>query len=360
MVQIYDEVTLLNLQCHLLLSIHSIGHGNEHRAWLQLGIAIRIAQALRLTDEDSYRDDNTADAEMKRRTFWCCFALDRLIANGKDRLLTFVPSSITTRLPATTTDFRLGRKSSTGLLNEAVSESESIFASTLRVINIMGNIVEWSGAGGRYANNLRPWDPEMPIARYESELDAWKLSLPQHLVLNDANFSAHVADGEGLAFAMMHLLYLNGLCRLHREYVPLVPPPLWDPSEGPCNGPVLAPGPDNAGWWRHSIRVAAVSARQITELYASMKAHDLSPWINPLSGYCLVTSCGHHLFLMIYKWESCAEYIGELAKEALISDLSSLIALQESWPVAAHWVSKNISYLLSFLIALGSCVATSL
>jgi hypothetical protein len=82
---IYDSVSLENLQYHLLLCIRSIGHGKASRR-LQLDIANRISQMMRLMDEDTYVQDTTATAEMERRTVWCCFALDSLLANGNNKV----------------------------------------------------------------------------------------------------------------------------------------------------------------------------------------------------------------------------------------------------------------------------------
>ncbi len=44
MVSTFDEISLLNMQCNLILCVHWTGSGDEHKAWLQLGIATRIAQ----------------------------------------------------------------------------------------------------------------------------------------------------------------------------------------------------------------------------------------------------------------------------------------------------------------------------
>ncbi|KAH6672097.1 fungal-specific transcription factor domain-containing protein [Halenospora varia] len=335
----YDDITLLNMQCHLLLCIHSIGHGNEHQAWLRLGIAIRVAQALRLWSEDAYLEENTIDAETKRRTFWCCFVLDRLLANGNDRPMTFVASSITTRLPATSQDFLLGRTTMTGTLESANSASDSLFAATIRLMNILGRFIDWSGAGGRHSDHRCPWVADMPIASFQNDLDRWEESLPSHMKLNDHNFSAHTAASEGLGFAFMHLMYFNALCHLHREYLPLAPPATHDPGNGPCDGPKLLPSPENPGWWVKSIRKGVSSAKNISDIYSAMiQQHGISGWVQPLLGYCLVTSSTFHIFCFIHEWQSCKEYLGEPAKKHLISDLGHLIVLQESWPVAANWV----------------------
>ncbi|XMA19459.1 hypothetical protein WAI453_012250 [Rhynchosporium graminicola] len=65
MLSTYDQISLLYIQCNLILCIHWTVHGDEHRAWLQLGVATRIAQSLRLPFEDSLSQDDVALTEIK-------------------------------------------------------------------------------------------------------------------------------------------------------------------------------------------------------------------------------------------------------------------------------------------------------
>ncbi|KAG4443723.1 hypothetical protein IFR05_000812 [Cadophora sp. M221] len=339
MISTFDEISLLNMQCNLILCVHWTGHGDEHRAWFQLGVATRIAQSLRLPFEDSFSEDDVASTEIKRRTFWTCFTLDRLMANGGDRRLTFDISSITTRLPGTRSDFLLGRKTSAGTINDEVGTDEPLLAYTVRIVDILGHIVDWSGAGGRHNENRNPWDPSMPISSFERALDIWERALPSHMRFNEENKEAHVAVGEGKSFCTMHMFFYNARGHLYREYIPVVIPPGWDPGTGPCDGPDLALDTSNPGWWAHAIRNGVSSAVAISTIYKSMTSADLIPLVNPFLGYCLMTSSTFHIWCSLYNWKSCEGLLrGEPVKKLLIDDLRYLIQCQESWPVAAYWV----------------------
>ncbi|KAH7416982.1 hypothetical protein BKA64DRAFT_701771 [Cadophora sp. MPI-SDFR-AT-0126] len=339
MVNTFDEISLLNMQCNLILCIHWTGHGDEHRAWFQLGVASRIAQSMRLPFEDSFAQDDIASTEIKRRTFWTCFTLDRLMANGGDRRLTFDISSITTKLPGTRSDFLIGRKTSAGTINDEVGTDEPLLAYTVRIIDILGKVVDWSGAGGRHNENRVPWNPQMPISLFEKALDTWERALPSHMCFNEANQEAHAAVGEGKSFCTMHMLFYNARGHLYREYIPVVIPPGWDPGTGPCDGPDLELDNPNPDWWVRAIRNGVSSAVAISTIYKSMTSADLMPLVNPFLGYCLMTSSTFHIWCSLYSWNSCEGLVtGEPVKKLLIDDLRHLIQCQESWPVAAYWV----------------------
>jgi hypothetical protein len=337
----FDDISLLNMQCNLLLCIHWTGQGDENRAWFQLGIATRIAQALRLSFEDSFRTDDVITAETKRRTFWCCFALDRLMANGSDRRLTFTISSISTRLPGPRSSFLLAEKSASMGVRDEVGRNESLSSYTLRIIDILGNIVDWSGAGGRHGESRCPWAPGMPIAVFEQQLASWENMLPLHMQYNPSNIAAHVAVGEGKAFCAMHLFFFNAQGHLHREYIPVVFPPTWDPGNGPCDGPEMRIDSPNPGWWAWSIRKGVTSAISISRVYSEMDKAEMMPFAHPFLGYCLMTASTFHIWASLNRWKSCEGLMGESAKRLLIDDLRHLIQCQESWPVAAYWVGSH-------------------
>lgn len=111
MMATHDEPTLDNIHCNLILSLYEVGHGNEQRAWFQLGTAGRLCQALGLLYETADREENDVVIETKRRTLWAWFALERLLTNGRDRPLITLEPRITTPLPSSLADFTIGRAS---------------------------------------------------------------------------------------------------------------------------------------------------------------------------------------------------------------------------------------------------------
>ena len=333
----YDEVSLNNMQCYLMLSIHEIGHGREHRGWMQLGQAIRISQALKLQFEDTFEKDDWIKAETHRRTFWCCFILDRLVSNGKDRPSCFQTEYVTTHLPTEPDDFIFGRKAQSTPL-QVRGEKESLLARTIRIIDILGGIVCWNGAGGRHRDARAPWMNGMPFENFRKRIEEWNNLLPEYMMSNRANQLAHNACGQGYLFALMHLFSAHAKCYLYREYFPFIPPIGYDPANGPCDGPSISYDYEPANWWRETARAGMECARQISLHFSDMVEMNLVPWAFPFSGFCLLTAASYQVFCSLRHWESASEFTGIQAGYLLVSMLEHMMKFREVWPLAAHWV----------------------
>jgi hypothetical protein len=162
MLQEPSSLWAVRLDKWLLRCIYEIGEGSEHRGWLRLGHATRLAQLLplhKLNFDQNQMDwssstlsNYTTDLETKQRTLWCCFCLDRLLANGRDRIATFSIEDITTRLPQHDEDFIYCREKATLRLNQSQTsqgqDTESLFASTIRIIDLLSQITVWLSRRG--------------------------------------------------------------------------------------------------------------------------------------------------------------------------------------------------------------------
>jgi hypothetical protein len=102
-----------------------------------------MVHVLRLSPE-AFEKKDCIDAEIKRRTFWCCFVLDRLMSNDSDRPPSLDSKFITTALPMQDSDFILGKEIQTGTLNQP-RNYESLLSYTIIVVDILGFVVAWSG-----------------------------------------------------------------------------------------------------------------------------------------------------------------------------------------------------------------------
>lgn len=245
----YEDPSLVAIQCCLVLSVHEIGKGSEYRGWLRLGHAARLAQLLRLHKQDSdlglmdwgdaMAPTSVTTAESKRRTFWCCFCLEKLLANGRDRIPTFDPEDVTTRFPQTDENFIYSRQSPTCALDCPDRGTEhyrhadlSVMAHTIRIVEIFSRIISWNGRGGRHLDDRCPWVPDMPFTMLDQRLDQWESSLPPHLKYSPQNMSAVIAVGQGQLWSIMWMVYFQARSYLHREYLPFTPKPDYDPSNG--------------------------------------------------------------------------------------------------------------------------------
>lgn len=83
----YDHSQIATVQSLLLLSIQQLGFCESQKAWLYIGMAIRMAQDLGLNREltEQEQSQNRRWAEQRKRTWWSCFVVERLVCAGLGR-----------------------------------------------------------------------------------------------------------------------------------------------------------------------------------------------------------------------------------------------------------------------------------
>ncbi|KAH8175169.1 fungal specific transcription factor domain-containing protein [Sarocladium implicatum] len=369
-----DEPSLVMIQCCLILCIYEIGEGAEHRGWLRLGHAAKLAQLLQLHKQDanfgimdwgkSAESYSAVVNESKRRTFWCCFCLERLLANGRDRLVSFAAEDITTPLPQSDENFIYGRLvptcklscSAPGSVEQCAHprQAEPITTYTVRIVEILSNVITWNGRGGRHVDASNPWLPDMPFHKLNSCLRQWEESIPQHLKQIPQNTSAVIALGQGRLWAHMWMVYHQARAYLHREYLPFMPKIGYDPIQGPCDGPkLLIDDPIVAAeFWQSSTAAMIESANAISDLYQVMQARDLSATAYPTLGFGLLVAASIHVQLVIFGWESCQRFLMERSSlDYLKQDMEGINHMGQGWSLAVHWIRQiSLYYKLNLLI----------
>ncbi|KAH8646242.1 fungal-specific transcription factor domain-containing protein [Xylariales sp. PMI_506] len=366
--QISDAPSLVGVQCALILCIYEIGEGSEHRGWLRLGWAARSTQLLQLHRQDSSPNqldwgnlappNSSTLAEVRRRTFWCCFCLERLLANGRDRIAVFLAEDITTRLPLSDEDFIYGRQKLSGTLvssnssnannsNSNCKEPDSLFAYTIRIIDILAKVMTWHGRGGRHMDARAPWLPDMPFAILDESLQQWKAAIPSYLDYTPQNTTAVIAAGHGRLWTLMFMVYFQARAYLHREYLPFTPHKDYDPRKGPCDGPVLilsnTPPPED--FWYRSTLTMIESANAISDLYHVMKIRGLSASAYPIPGLGLFTAASIHVLFSIFCWQSMLEVVNESSsRHYLKQDMEALNDIGQRWSLAVHWIRQVSLY----------------
>ncbi|KAJ5666006.1 uncharacterized protein N7477_008454 [Penicillium maclennaniae] len=200
-----DEVSLHVVQAYLIHCVYEVGCGFESSAWIHLGNAVRMAQILRLSVMDKPHsnfdwgrpapnvNENATTVELKRRTFWSCFFLDRLLSNGRDRPSSIDEKDICCHFPVSEEDLVFRRfhqppnPSTVGLSYET---SSNLYVSLARILSILGEIITWHGRGGRYTDARAPWRSDMPFTELDHQLMEWQRQVPDHLHYSRDTFAA--------------------------------------------------------------------------------------------------------------------------------------------------------------------------
>lgn len=139
------------IQAMLMLGLHEWGMCQGIRAWLIVGIAVRSSQAMGLEYEQELDDDPLALSsalsteaehlgvaanrrgsreigpnrgqsfvaeEVRRRTFWSCFIMDRYLSSGKYRPQMIAVKDLRVQLPSSEKAFLFGERIRTTLLSQ--------------------------------------------------------------------------------------------------------------------------------------------------------------------------------------------------------------------------------------------------
>ncbi|KAJ5179855.1 hypothetical protein N7492_003065 [Penicillium capsulatum] len=207
---------LARVQALLMLALHEWGMCRGKSAWLYVGMAIRLAQAMglpfELENEFPPRDttrcspgfkaetdhfgiprraepkeqtsDDIISQETKRRTFWACFILDRCLSSGKYRPRMIRVKELGIQLPSDNA-FAFGERVRTARLNEpAVRRPQSFGAQGVQIPSIRQSL----GFGDEKlpANGNPDGKPWSPISRRkdssEDDVDRWEVGAEESVL----------------------------------------------------------------------------------------------------------------------------------------------------------------------------------
>ncbi|CAK1359061.1 unnamed protein product [Cercospora beticola] len=166
------------VQAVTLLSIFDFTSGQKrHRlAWVKLGVAVRVAQELRLMNEAT-TPISYIEQEERRRTFWSLYLLDRLITCGRDRPAAMPDRSCTLHLPSSEHSWDIGLEEPTSTLEHISSrknckESDKIneFKVVVTIASVLGRCTSLMLQSSNQQPCDPPWDPRSEWASIYSDL----------------------------------------------------------------------------------------------------------------------------------------------------------------------------------------------
>ncbi|KAL4901877.1 hypothetical protein BDW74DRAFT_159097 [Aspergillus multicolor] len=206
---------LTRVQALLMLALHEWGMCRGKSAWLYVGMAIRLSQAMGLPFElenDLYSRDvprspalkmeadmfglprrpeqkeQTSDEvmaqETKRRTFWACFILDRFLSSGKYRPRMIRVKELGIQLPSDNA-FAFGERVRTSRLSDPVGRRPQSFSSQGVQIPSIRQSIGGFGEEKLIPNGSdnRPWSP---VSRRkdsaEDEIDRWEIGAEESVL----------------------------------------------------------------------------------------------------------------------------------------------------------------------------------
>lgn len=237
-----------NIQALLMMGLYEWGQSRGLSAWLNIGMAIRLAFSMGLAYLDkpvtqisidartplpsTCPRDGAMEKEVRRRTLWSCFIMDRMLSAGRNRPTMISIEKLAVQLPCSDDQFLFVHNGPTSFLSPKwnvpkehyiSSQDEGVLSWYLRLVEIFGDLSEWTHAGGRRSESLPPWDEATGFFTLRRRLKEFYHGLPLSLTFTEANLSAHIEKRNATTYASLHTLYSLCLIVLHREYIPFVP-----------------------------------------------------------------------------------------------------------------------------------------
>lgn len=183
----------------LMLTLHDWGNCEGAKAWMSLGSALRYAQLLGLQYEDALDDQpfalsqklrlepaqvvsngsswdtsNSSDAfieqEIRRRTYWSIFVMDRYLSSGKYRPHMVHAHDLHIQLPSSERAFLFGEKVRTLMLGEEEhGPGRAEFETPRRYSDLAHTNGEqhWSPAVPRESPRVKEEDKDGELGRWE-------------------------------------------------------------------------------------------------------------------------------------------------------------------------------------------------
>ncbi|EPX70619.1 transcription factor [Schizosaccharomyces octosporus yFS286] len=236
----FDRPDLSLVAALLLLSLHDSGTGENGKSWMYGGMALRMAAALQLNCEqgsnpldldniDSGPRISFLERELRRRTFWSCFLMDRCISSH-EHLQFLDENDIGIQLPVhellftkqiagvtQTLDGRILEGVPSIVVPSDTTENMGVAAYIVKIIVIWGRAVKYFKHDGRRRDPHPFWHRNSDFTQISEALYKWADGLPQRLRYSVVGLENHLSIQQGAQYAFLHLAYHYTLMWLFRS-----------------------------------------------------------------------------------------------------------------------------------------------
>ncbi|KAF9117118.1 hypothetical protein BGX27_003580 [Mortierella sp. AM989] len=226
----YDRSQIATVQTLLLMAVQQIGFCENQSAWLYVGMAIRMAQDLGLNKKPSDQEQsrNKLQCELRKRTWWSIYVVERLVCAGLGRPLTIAYKDCEVGFPSCEDEEDDSINGKSQAVRPAII---SDFVQLITLSKIQGSILEFVRAKfmpSSKSNNSQDFSSDSHGMNFEQEhkmdpsaamftaldksLAEWRQNLPESLQ-NPTGQSPHF-------HLLLHLTFNMLVILLHRPEVP--------------------------------------------------------------------------------------------------------------------------------------------
>ncbi|KAF2463589.1 uncharacterized protein BDR25DRAFT_307642 [Lindgomyces ingoldianus] len=340
----YDAPNITILIVYLLLGLHEFGTCQGGRSWMFGGMAQRMAYALQLHKELEY-DPSVAeterkplsltDREIRRRTMWSCFLMDRFNSSGTDRPLFVNEQYIEVQLPVKEHlyihEIRAPTENLEGNVPNPVPpdsgqlsnprDNMGVASYTIRLVCIWGKLVKYMNLGGKERESEPMWSPKSTFLSLKREAKEYKESLPEMLLYSPENLKSHAIGRTANQFLYLHILYQQIILFMHRFSLPSTAgsrPPKDMPHD----------------FLTESARTALDAANQISNLINESMDYNV---VAPFAGYSAFFSSTVHVHGVFSKNPK----LEAQSKKYLAYNVKYLSKMKKYWGMF-HYIAENL------------------
>ncbi|KAJ9657316.1 hypothetical protein H2201_008220 [Coniosporium apollinis] len=341
----YDSPNITILIVYLLLGLHEFGTCQGGRSWMFGGMAQRMAYAMQLhrdLDHDPLGKGkegraqlSPTDREIRRRTMWSCFLMDRFNSSGTERPLFVQEQFITVQLPIKEQYFQMEVSGPTEDLDGGVpnpvpgdtdhmsnaKDNMGVMAYLIRLVAIWGRVIKFMNLGGKERETHPMWSPQSTFHELKTAALEWNSSLPTFLHYNAKNLEDHTIEKTANQFLYIHILYHQIILFMNRFALPSIAgsrPPKDMPRD----------------FLTEAARAALNAANQISILInEAMDYHVVAPF----AGYCAFFSSTVHVHGVFSKNPK----LEASSKKYLAYNVKYVSKMRKYWGMY-HFVAENL------------------
>ncbi|KAB5570472.1 fungal-specific transcription factor domain-containing protein [Coniochaeta sp. 2T2.1] len=338
----YEWPNITILTCLLILGLHEFGTCHGGRSWALGGQAIRMAFALQLhkdLDYDPLRMGGRAqlsfvDREIRRRTMWACFLMDRFNSSGTDRPTFIREETLKIPLPIKEKNFQLDMpgptETLTGEVTDLVSAEDGqvadakqnmgVAAYMIKAISVWGRIISYLNQGGKELDPHPMWSPESEYTKLIKQAEDVLANLPESLTYTPENLHLHETENMANQFLFLHISLQQNILFMNRFAVS-------SPKASTLHDVPKAFVTKAGGR-------AFQAANRISELLKDAESHFITA---PFTGYCAFLSSTVHIF-GIFSGNATME---ATSKRNLAINVKFLSKMKRYWGMF-HWMAENL------------------
>jgi hypothetical protein len=342
----FAELMLLKvhtIQAYLILSIRELLTWSNTKAYMYAGTAIRMSQAIYLSVEVGQRY-SARQKEIRRRTFWACFIVDRLISYSCNKPFTIPYQSARVQLPCPDNVFAFDEVYDGFTIENIVPKANQLSQVGIRpffiaMVRLWGDMALLHVSGGRRRSKYGPRASESEFYQRERTIEDFSSRLPLSLSWSSENYRLHHATGQTQAYVNLNFMLHHSRCVMHQEYLPQL-----DSQYSLDSGIYSATVYDTAGISldhvdNSIIKICMNSINVITDMALTLNtgsAKDRSLLQSVFAANAILTASAVHLWVLYTQTcDACPKHEALAKAENLRQIIKSW---QSQWGVATAWV----------------------